>query len=504
MDSLISLPPGFGFHPTDVELISHYLKKKILGQKIDFEVIPEVDIYKYEPWDLPAMCNIPTRDSKWHFFTSRDRKYPKGLRSNRATEAGYWKSTGKDRNIKVHKRIIGTKKTLVFHEGRPPSGKRTDWIMHEYDIDENECKIAPGLKDLFVLCRVTKRNDWALEDENNCPEQTNVMTGSVTCDELSGPSGSAHIQEMVSELLDPDFCGISPADEQKSEICLDYVAPKVEPVDSCLDQSYVDDTEFLLPEDIYSILYPGTDNFNEVIGDPTIGTTDAALLHSSSKSDNLFPLLSLMEDEIEKKEIPPPYDDTNAFTNSNENIDTGIQVRQRCQKPIEVSNRRVRLQIQLHKMETRNSGAINETIKLVDQHGHLNLNDGSHCSVKAPIVMKIRSVHKLPSSDSNLIKHNGDSIISNDSEDNQYDLLHPTESSASVYKSEASIQKSSAGSTGPRRSRASLDDMRSIQGVTKGPSLLLRKFSSAGLNYLLLLSACMVGAAGLILYFSAA
>jgi len=52
--SAFSLPPGFGFHPTDVELISHYLKRKILGLKIDFEVIPEIDICKHEPWDLPG------------------------------------------------------------------------------------------------------------------------------------------------------------------------------------------------------------------------------------------------------------------------------------------------------------------------------------------------------------------------------------------------------------------------------------------------------------------
>lgn len=51
----VCLPPGFGFHPTDVELISHYLKLKILGNKFD-DLIPEVDIYKHEPWDLPGNC----------------------------------------------------------------------------------------------------------------------------------------------------------------------------------------------------------------------------------------------------------------------------------------------------------------------------------------------------------------------------------------------------------------------------------------------------------------
>jgi hypothetical protein len=91
-------------------------------------------------------CNLPIEDNKWHFFASRGRKYPTGGRSNRATKAGYWKSTGKDRAIKLNKRTLGTKKTLVFHEGRPPSGKRTEWIMHEYYIDENECEVSPDMK----------------------------------------------------------------------------------------------------------------------------------------------------------------------------------------------------------------------------------------------------------------------------------------------------------------------------------------------------------------------
>jgi hypothetical protein len=54
----MALPPGFGFHPKDTELVSHYLKKKIHGQRIEYDIIPEVDIYKHEPWDLPGMLSM--------------------------------------------------------------------------------------------------------------------------------------------------------------------------------------------------------------------------------------------------------------------------------------------------------------------------------------------------------------------------------------------------------------------------------------------------------------
>lgn len=52
--SPVSLPPGFRFHPTDEELIMYYLKRKINGRSLELEIIPEVDLYKCEPWELPG------------------------------------------------------------------------------------------------------------------------------------------------------------------------------------------------------------------------------------------------------------------------------------------------------------------------------------------------------------------------------------------------------------------------------------------------------------------
>lgn len=51
----VGLPPGFRFHPTDEELVNYYLKRKINGQEIELDIIPEVDLYKCEPWELAGM-----------------------------------------------------------------------------------------------------------------------------------------------------------------------------------------------------------------------------------------------------------------------------------------------------------------------------------------------------------------------------------------------------------------------------------------------------------------
>ncbi|KAI4374459.1 hypothetical protein MLD38_012452 [Melastoma candidum] len=154
----VGLPPGFRFHPTDEELVNYYLKRKINGREIELDIIPEVDLYKCEPWELAEKSFLPSRDPEWYFFGPRDRKYPNGFRTNRATKAGYWKSTGKDRRVSSQSRPIGMKKTLVYYRGRAPQGIRTDWVMHEYRLDDKECEDTSGIQDSYALCRVFKKN----------------------------------------------------------------------------------------------------------------------------------------------------------------------------------------------------------------------------------------------------------------------------------------------------------------------------------------------------------
>ncbi|KAL6497669.1 hypothetical protein OROHE_027102 [Orobanche hederae] len=156
----MTLPPGFRFHPTDEELVAYYLDRKINGGTIELEVIPEVDIYKCEPWDLPEKSFLPSKDMEWYFYSPRDRKYPNGSRTNRATRSGYWKATGKDRTVHSQKQAVGMKKTLVYYRGRAPHGIRSDWVMHEYRLVQSASSTSTGssLKDSYALCRVFKKN----------------------------------------------------------------------------------------------------------------------------------------------------------------------------------------------------------------------------------------------------------------------------------------------------------------------------------------------------------
>ncbi|KAI4352666.1 hypothetical protein L6164_006894 [Bauhinia variegata] len=157
-NSVTSIAPGFRFHPTDEELVRYYLRRKVSGKAFRFDPIGDIDIYKSEPWDLPSQSKLKSRDLEWYFFSALDKKYGNSSRTNRATEKGYWKTTGKDRPVRHSSRIVGMKKTLVYHSGRAPRGARSNWVMHEYRLADEELANKGIQQDAFVLCRIFQKS----------------------------------------------------------------------------------------------------------------------------------------------------------------------------------------------------------------------------------------------------------------------------------------------------------------------------------------------------------
>ncbi|ESW33808.1 hypothetical protein PHAVU_001G100500 [Phaseolus vulgaris] len=155
----LDLPPGFRFHPTDEEIITHYLTEKVKNSSFSAIAIGEADLNKCEPWDLPKKAKIGEKE--WYFFCQKDRKYPTGMRTNRATESGYWKATGKDKEIYKGKgNLVGMKKTLVFYRGRAPKGEKTNWVMHEFRLEGKfaSYNLPKAAKDEWVVSRVFHKN----------------------------------------------------------------------------------------------------------------------------------------------------------------------------------------------------------------------------------------------------------------------------------------------------------------------------------------------------------
>nr|DAD20442.1 TPA_asm: hypothetical protein HUJ06_021905 [Nelumbo nucifera] len=156
----IDLPPGFRFHPTDEELITHYLSKKVVDSSSYAIAIGEVDLNKCEPWDMPWRAKMGEKEWYFFFFCVKDRKYPTGLRTNRATEAGCWKATGKDKEIYRGKTLVEMKKTLVFYRGRAPKGEKTNWVMHEYRLEGkfSLSNLPKSAKNEWVICKMLNKS----------------------------------------------------------------------------------------------------------------------------------------------------------------------------------------------------------------------------------------------------------------------------------------------------------------------------------------------------------
>ncbi|KAJ6773042.1 putative proteinC DOMAIN-CONTAINING PROTEIN 82-RELATED [Salix koriyanagi] len=329
---------------------------------------------------------LKSRDQEWYFFSPLDKKYGNGARMNRATGKGYWKATGKDREIRRQTQLLAMKKTLVFHSGRAPVGTRTNWVMHEYRLIDEDLERTGAMQiDSYVLCRVFHKNNIGpptgnryapfIEEEWDDCGAALIPGEDAAADEVvvtHDTGGEMHRTEQDSHSINKSPLGITevPGDSQNAlPVC------KTESVEDCPPLCVLN-TEAPLPllqykrrkhnNDTGSIRSNASENSTRTSQDPCSSTTTTAATTSaemmmattSATTTAISALLefSLME-PLEPKEnprAPPPALDAASLDSS---------MSPSCRKFIND------LQSEIHKISVER-----ETLKLEVMSAHTMIN----------------------------------------------------------------------------------------------------------------------------------
>ncbi|XP_050387596.1 protein NTM1-like 9 [Argentina anserina] len=222
------IPRGYRFNPSDEELLSDLEEKNRCNGSQITAIIPDIDVCKYEPRQLPELVFTKgeslgrkfffffffwfiekeswSSQRKWYFFTPRDYKYTNSTRSNRTTGEGFYKITGKNRAIRApgSKAVIGWKRTLTFHLRGVPKPQRTGWVLHEYYLIQERSDPPKQIGD-FVVCCLKYKSDNSDHDK----DAPFCNRGSRSCSMASNAENQA--EEILSSIepvnIDPNSNG---------------------------------------------------------------------------------------------------------------------------------------------------------------------------------------------------------------------------------------------------------------------------------------------------------
>ena len=170
---------GFKFDPSEHELLSYFLYRKINGQSLDLDLycgfISDFDLYgAHQPdqiWDLFGGSFL-RQDEDLYFFTTlsfKGKGKAKGSRGSRIcrtiSSGGTWSNEGSKVIYDAHSSSLPIGIKRWFHYENSQSPQNGCWIMHEFTLDvEGSSLLSPSSDQAVVassvLCRL-RRNDQA-------------------------------------------------------------------------------------------------------------------------------------------------------------------------------------------------------------------------------------------------------------------------------------------------------------------------------------------------------
>ncbi|KAJ8568027.1 hypothetical protein K7X08_020749 [Anisodus acutangulus] len=149
--NLPGLPAGVKFDPSDQEILEHLEAKVRLDSHKLHPLIDEFiqtlegenGICYTHPEKLPGV----TKDGLVrHFFHRPSKAYTTGTRKRRKVHTDIqgnetrWHKTGKTRPVVLKNKVKGHKKILVLYTnyGKQRKPEKTNWVMHQYHLGDNE------------------------------------------------------------------------------------------------------------------------------------------------------------------------------------------------------------------------------------------------------------------------------------------------------------------------------------------------------------------------------
>ncbi|KAG2334140.1 hypothetical protein Bca52824_005320 [Brassica carinata] len=123
----MKLPVGYRFHPTEQELILHYLLPKAFASPLPSSIIPVFDVFFSHPLTFPG-----DQEERQRYFFCKKRQEVSRIKISSGN--GYWKPIRREREIIACGRTVGIRRTLVFHGTNNSSSNynKTRWCMTEY------------------------------------------------------------------------------------------------------------------------------------------------------------------------------------------------------------------------------------------------------------------------------------------------------------------------------------------------------------------------------------
>ncbi|RCV43160.1 hypothetical protein SEVIR_9G273700v4 [Setaria viridis] len=147
---------------SDEELV-RFLAERKAEDPLPQDVLAGLDFSLVDPRDFTV--------DMWYLNWSDDQQpYDSAENGIRKAKNGYWKPVESSR-IPTSTGILGMKIILEFYEGQASCGKRTGWMMHEYQVEQNDEANLP--QDYKSLCKVFFQGDnW--DSAESQPNSLNV------------------------------------------------------------------------------------------------------------------------------------------------------------------------------------------------------------------------------------------------------------------------------------------------------------------------------------------